>query len=151
MIINTIAKALVQCSARNQAGWMTLALVAAACSSLTMRADMALLRFGIRYRLYAGNRLFVTAVTGSNRRMAGIAFTKKRAGLPRLANPHALVGTSQGRAGAQDAGISTVSTTWITPLDWLTFEIVTIDRPPLASTIQTLPSSFLTVSSSPSA
>src|SRR6476620_4130215 len=112
---------------------------------------MALLRFGIRYRLYAGNQLFVTAVIGSNRRMAGFAFTKKRAGLPRLANPHALVGTSQGRAGPQDAGISTVSTTWITPFDWLTFEIVTIERPPLASTIQTLPSSFLTVSSSPSA
>ena len=46
-----------------------------------------------------------------------IGFTKKRAGLPRLAIRTHPVGTSQGRAGAQDAGISTVSTTWITPLD----------------------------------
>ena len=44
MIIRTIAKALVQCSARTQAGWMTLALVDAACSSLTVTADMALPR-----------------------------------------------------------------------------------------------------------
>src|SRR4051812_15782542 len=151
MIISTIANALVQCSARTQAGWITLALVGAACSSLTVRADMALPRLRCRYRLYAGNQLFVTALRRPNRRMADVAFTKKRAGLPRLANPHAPVGTSQARAGAQDAGISTVSTTWITPFDWLTFEIVTIDLPPLASTIQTLPPSCFTVSCSPSA
>src|SRR5436190_981809 len=41
MIIRTIANALVQCSARTQAGWITLALVEAACSSLTVRVDMA--------------------------------------------------------------------------------------------------------------
>jgi hypothetical protein len=44
MIIKTIAKALVQCSARTQAGWITLALVEAACSSLTVRVDMAFSR-----------------------------------------------------------------------------------------------------------
>src|SRR3954465_4836155 len=99
MIINTSANALVQCSARTQAGWITLAVVDAACSSLTVTADMASLRdgvfqegvigshkgnasnkTGIRYRLYAGNLLFVTTVTRPNRRMAGIVFTKKRAG-----------------------------------------------------------------------
>jgi hypothetical protein len=30
----------------------------------------------------------------------------------------------------QDAGSSTVSTTWMTPFDWLTFEMVTIDWTP---------------------
>src|SRR5436309_10976764 len=49
-----------------------------------------------------------------------------------------------------DAGISTVSTTWITPLDWLTFAIVTVEEPPLASTIITLSPECFTVSSSPS-
>jgi hypothetical protein len=42
--------------------------------------------------------------------------TKKRAGLPRLA----VLRVPQGAFGARvvyDAGISTVSTTWITPLD----------------------------------
>jgi hypothetical protein len=74
--------------------------------------------------------------------MAGIEFTKKRAGLPRLAIPRALLGPVR-RARDQDAGNSTVSTTWITPFDWLTFEIVTVEVPPLASTIQTLPSGLL--------
>src|SRR5262249_9065616 len=50
----------------------------------------------------------------------------------------------------QDAGISTVSTTWMTPFDWCTLEIDTIDLSPLASMIQILPSACLTVSSSPS-
>src|SRR6185503_11549867 len=100
---------------------MTLALVEVACSLLTVTADMGSSPLAIRYRLYAGNRVSVTAMKLSDRCMARIGFTKKRAGLPRLANPRAPVGTSQGRAGAQDAGISTVSTTWITPLDWLTF------------------------------
>ncbi len=44
-----------------------------------------------------------------------------------------------------------MSTTWITPLDWLTLAIVTLEVPPLASTIQTLPSLSFTVRSSPSA
>src|SRR3954467_2401355 len=59
----------------------------------------------------------------------------------------------RGRAGADcyDAGIRTVSTTWMTPFDWLTFEIVTIEVPPLASTIQILLPSCFTVSCSPSA
>src|SRR6185312_11227300 len=66
---------------------MTLALVAVACSSLTVRDDMAV-PVAIRYLLYAGNRLSVTAVMLSDRCMARIGFTKKRAGLPRLAQPH---------------------------------------------------------------
>src|SRR4051812_4030334 len=60
---------------------------------------------------------------------------------------HATCWDQSGVRGAQEAGISTVSTTWITPLDWLTFEIVTVEVPPLASTIQTLPPSCFTVSS----
>src|SRR5262245_57239578 len=76
---------------------------------------------------------------------------EKRAGLPRLASrTHPVLGLVRTRVD-QDAGSSTVSTTWMTPFDWLTFEIVTIDWPPLASMIQTLLPSCLTVSSSPSA
>ena len=33
-------------------------------------------------------------------------------------------------------GINTVSTTWITPLDWLTSAMVIIDVPPFASVIR---------------
>jgi hypothetical protein len=47
---------------------------------------------------------------------AEISFTKKRAGLPRLAVASPL-GLFKGDAGAYEAGISTVSTTWITPFD----------------------------------
>src|SRR5882757_1748398 len=71
-----------------------------------------------------------------------------RPGSPPVAHP---VRGCWARGLFYDAGISTVSTTWITPFDWLTFEIVTIEVPPLASTIQTLPSWCLTVSCSPSA
>jgi len=70
--------------------------------------------------------------------MSQIAFTKKRAGLPRLAldaPPDRDRGL--GSPIPQDAGSSTVSITWMTPFDWLTLEIVTIDEPPLASTIMT--------------
>src|SRR5258708_37218932 len=41
MIISTIATALVQCSARTQAGWMIFVAADVACSSLTVRADIA--------------------------------------------------------------------------------------------------------------
>src|SRR6185437_13341943 len=100
MIINTIANALVQCTARTQAGWMTFALVEVACSSLTVRADMVVSRLQFLDRLYARNRVSVTAETQSNCRMASIAFTKRRAGSPRPANPTHPVGTSQVRAGS---------------------------------------------------
>src|ERR1700731_1860992 len=59
-----------------------------------------------------------------------------------------LLGTKSGGAWGYD-GIRTVSTTGMTPFDWLTFEIVTIEEPPLESMIQILPSWCFTVSSSP--
>src|SRR5258706_15081158 len=74
---------------------------------------------------------------------------KSEPGLPRLA-VRILLATGSGHASSYDAGIRTVSTTWITPFDWLTFGIVTVEEPPLASTIVTVPPDFLTVSSSPS-
>src|SRR5260370_35750117 len=46
-------------------------------------------------------------------------------------------------------GIRTVSTTWITPFDWLTFGIVTVEESPLESMIITVVPDRLTVSSSP--
>ena len=40
LVLPDMAKALVQCRARSQAGWMIFALVGAAWSSLTVRADI---------------------------------------------------------------------------------------------------------------
>src|SRR3954454_4851310 len=116
MIISTIATALVQCSARTQAAWITLVAVAEACSSLTVRVDMVFPAI-IRTGLYAGNRVFVTAMSLSDRYMASIAVTKKRAGSPRLAVLRVPCWGNAGTRGSYDAGISTVSTTWITPFD----------------------------------
>jgi hypothetical protein len=45
-----------------------------------------------------------------------MAVTKKRAGLLRLAM-QILTGMQSGQAWGYDAGMSTVSTTWITPFD----------------------------------
>src|SRR5476651_1461443 len=74
---------------------------------------------------------------------------KSEPGCPgsRAARP---VGGRPGCAWYYDAGIRTVSITWITPFDWLTFAIVTVEEPPLASTIITLSPDLFTVSSSPS-
>ena len=46
-----------------------------------------------------------------------MAVTKKRAGLPRLALAFRILGTRSGHGWLYEAGIRTVSTTWITPLD----------------------------------
>src|SRR6266568_5785423 len=86
MIIRTIATALVQCSARTQAGWMTLAAVALTCSSLTVRLVMADPWLAIVTGLYAGNRVSVTALMLLEQCIGSIEVTKKRAGIcPRLA------------------------------------------------------------------
>src|SRR4030095_10408073 len=50
----------------------------------------------------------------------------------------------------QPLGSSTVSTTWITPFDWNTFWIVTLEALPLASQIVSALPLASTVSSSPS-
>jgi hypothetical protein len=78
--------------------------------------------------LYARNRIFVTATRAINVMCRAYGGHKKASRVaparPPVAHP------STGLLGArtpQDAGISTVSTTWITPFDWLTLEIVTSD------------------------
>src|SRR6185437_10516618 len=84
--------------------------------------------------------------TPSDRWTAVSAVTKKRAGLPQLA-----LRIRCGRSSVwRYDGIRTVSTTWITPFDWLTFGIVTVDESPLASMIITLSPDRFTVRSSPS-
>jgi hypothetical protein len=55
--------------------------------------------------------------TLSNRCLTPIAVTKKRAGLPPARRLRIPFGTNQARMVFYEAGISTVSTTWITPLD----------------------------------
>jgi hypothetical protein len=44
MIIRTVATALIQCTVRTQAGWITFAGLEAVCSSLTARLDMSVPR-----------------------------------------------------------------------------------------------------------
>src|SRR5450631_282471 len=114
-------------------------------------SSLAIPKLEVVNPLYAGTRGFVTAMGLSDRYPPGMSGHKKASRVSPARSRRILVGTRSGRAGYYDAGIRTVSTTWITPLDWLTFGIVTIEVPPLASTIQTLPSWCLTVSSSPSA
>src|SRR6202035_769132 len=154
MIIRIIATALIQCTVRTHAGWMTFAVAGTVASSLAARLDIAILS------LFPS----LEADTPIIRREPGLRYCNrdyqndaKRASRSQKSEPgcpgsrsRVLLGTRSGQARRQDAGISTVSTTWITPFDWLTLEIVTIEVPPLASTIQTLPSWCFTVSSSPS-
>src|SRR5580704_6671365 len=115
-----------------------------ACRSLAVRLDMLVPSLKIdtpTIRREAGLRY---CHKGTRFMPAGpLAVTKKRAGFPRLAAAHPLWG--QGYAWCYD-GIRTVSTTWITPLDWLTFGIVTVEEPPLASMIITVSPERLTVS-----
>ena len=109
---------------------MTFAVVGLTCSSLTVRLDMAGPSFEFDTGLYARNRVSVTALQVINLMPAAHRGHKNAS---RAAPARCL-------ARGYDAGISTVSTTWMTPFDWLTLEIVTIEVPPLASTIQILPS-----------
>src|SRR6476659_5340756 len=102
--------------------------------------------------IYARNLICVTAMRAVGFMHAARHGHKKASRVaPARLSSCTLLGGCWVRGLFQDDGISTVSTTWITPFDWLTFEIVTIEVPPLASTIQTLPSWCFTVSSSPSA
>src|SRR5437879_10854268 len=100
MIIRTIANALVQCSARTQAGWMTLALVDAACSSLTVTADMALprLEFDISFiiRREPAFRYCRDAIRSMHGRYRVHKEASRVAPARQSTRP---VGTSQARAG----------------------------------------------------
>src|SRR5262249_30454725 len=117
MIIRITATAFAQCMARTQAGWTTLAGSFFANSSAAARLDMAqssLNSLTAEYTAEAAVSLLEEprGVDASRR----LAFTKKRAGFPRLASSY-----SRSRSWPEDvsheAGISTVSTTWITPFD----------------------------------
>src|SRR5215467_3738394 len=102
---------------------MTLAGSRVAELSVAARLDMAFPE--ISDPIYDGNTGFVTACPLLGRYLWGIAFTKRRAG----ENPRLAVARPTGdweireRASAQEAGSSTVSTTWITPFDWCTLVI----------------------------
>src|SRR5882672_7536934 len=99
MIIRIIATALIQCTMRTQAGWITLEVVGTACSSLAAMLDMAHLWRRFDTLLYAGNRGFVTAMPAIKAMPAGMAVTKKRAGLPRLAVSASCWGLDQDTCG----------------------------------------------------
>src|ERR1700761_2752776 len=98
-------------------------------------------------QLYAGNPCFVTAAHPIRFMPAGYRDHKKASRVAPARGLRIPMGTDQAR-GCYD-GISTVSTTWITPFDWLTFGIVTVEEPPLASMIITVSPERLTGSSSP--
>src|SRR5690242_14915073 len=156
MIIRITATALIQCMVRTQAGWIAFAGTATGCCSAAAMLDTALLRpsipFGVQYsiRWETGLRYYRRAIKAI--RAFYRSHKKASRGVPRLETCASRLGTLKGHAPSdQEAGISTVSTTWMTPFDWCTLEIETIEESPLASTIQILPSIFFTVSSSPSA
>src|SRR6266568_4928424 len=130
---------------------MILAGAALTCSSLTVRLVMGDPSLSIGYRFIRrepGFRYCPDAIGTMHWVYRG--HKKASRDLPPARRLPILPGPGT-EARRYDAGISTVSTTWITPFDWLTFEIVTIEVPPLASMIQTLLPSCFTVSSSPSA
>src|SRR5690349_11704524 len=124
MIIRIIATALIQCMILTQAGWITFAGTRIACSSVAARLDTAVLRHSNPSLSYTIRREMgvVTGRVLSNRCLHVMAVQKRGAGV----FPGPAVFASSGRArsrgwggGARcyDAGISTVSTTWMTPLD----------------------------------
>src|SRR3954452_1705564 len=106
MIIRIIATALIQCTARTHPGWITLAGTVVARSSLAVMLDMArpfmkpvtIIRLNpsVRYCDIGNQTDFTSRHSGAPRSdepgMTGDAFTKKRAGLPRLACSHPFSG-----------------------------------------------------------
>src|ERR1700688_1050275 len=120
MIIRIIATALIQCTVRTHAGWITLAVVGTARSSLAARLDIAIpwlfhlwksVRSNIRRELrlrycHTDHKIDAGRVWRSQKSEPGCPGPRSRV----------LVGTKAGRAGCYD-GIRTVSTTWITPFD----------------------------------
>src|SRR3954470_2742898 len=151
MIIKIIATALIQCATRTHAGWITVAVAGTARSSLAARLDILFLGCSIieiRYPIirqalrvrYLNTGYSIDAWTASRSQKSEPDCPGSR--------PPVLWG--QIRRGGSYEGISTVSTTWMTPFDWLTLGIVTVEEFPLESMIITLPSDFLMVSCSPS-
>src|ERR1700733_12889229 len=98
--------------------------------------------------LYAGNRGFVTAMYAL-RPVHGRPRGHKKASRIAPARP-ALPPPPDRPSRWRYDGIRTVSTTWITPFDCLTFGIVTVEEPPLESMIITVSPDRFTVNSSPS-
>src|SRR3954470_9789704 len=95
MIIRIMAKALVQCSTRTQAGWITLAAVAGAAGwSLTVMLDMfvsvqGVRRWGALTMKYGQSPGFVTAIPSISFTKAGHRDHKNasRAARARFAHP----------------------------------------------------------------
>src|SRR5258706_7585192 len=134
MIIRMIATALIQCTIRTHAGWMTFALDGA-CASLAARLDMVVPSLDTSIRVIRREPLL--RYCNKNDQVGARRVRRSQKNEPDCPGSPLpiLMGTRSGCAGGYDAGISTGSTTWITPLDWLTFEILTGDEPPFASTI----------------
>src|ERR1700730_9595394 len=117
MIIRIIATALIQCTVRTHAGWMTFVVAGTVRSSLAARLDMVVPSLE--------NRLLRTI-----RRELRLRYCHRDAGIDTLrplrsqnsepgcpGSPLASPVGDRFRIACQDAGISTVSTTWITPFD----------------------------------
>src|SRR6202035_3175882 len=112
MIIRIIATALIQCTVRTHAGWMTFAVAGTVPSSLATRLDITILSLfhllesipiirrepGLRYC----NRDYQNDAKRASRSQ------KSEPGCPG-SRSRVLLGTNSGQARRQDAGISTVS------------------------------------------
>src|SRR5260370_6734284 len=114
---------------------MIFAGAASVRSSLAARLDMSVPSLKSVCRIYAGTRGFVTPMPAIRLMPAGYRGHKKASRDTPARRSRILLGTGSGHAWSHDAGIRTVSIPWITPVDWLTFVIVTVEEPPFASTI----------------
>src|SRR3954464_15923104 len=118
MIITIIATALIQCVARTHPGWMTVTADGMARSSLAARLDIFIPRLFLSRGRYPSIRQalpvrycnpgYVIDVSSASRSR------KSEPGCPGSLSPF-LLGDRQERRCYE--GISTVSTTWMTPLD----------------------------------
>src|ERR1035437_3065056 len=149
MIIRIIATALIQCTVRTHAGWRILAWAGMALVSLAARLDIAIPRLfrlsNLVPLLYAGSFGFVTAIATIRSMPAGYRGHENASRVAPARDRASWWGPGQDERGCYD-GIRTVSTTWITPFDWLTFGIVTAEESPLASMIITVLPERFTVS-----
>src|ERR1041385_163659 len=132
MIIRIIATALIQCTTRTQAGWITFAGTAAVRCSLAVMLDMAVppefapdytpktpFRYGVKDHQVDFTTPSFRGVANDTRKARAVGDEPgiqrccllPDSGFARCAS------APEGRHKlAYDAGISTVSTTWITPV-----------------------------------
>src|SRR5258706_3112561 len=125
MIIRMIATALIQCTIRTHAGWMTFALDGA-CASLAARLDMVVPSLDTSIRVIRREPLLRYCNKNDQVGARRVRRSQKNEpDCPRSPLP-ILMGAPSGCPGGFYAGVRTVSTTWVTPLGSFTFRNRTV-------------------------